>query len=146
MMIRIVSLALVLLATLLGATGCASMSDVTRAHANNNGTVAVYEVDEARAWQASKEVLKAAGAEAVEEKKEEHAMYASFDPAGFEGGTVFGAWIEPVDATHVRVTAVSKRKYQLSLATRLTETGFQENLAKSIAASRGPVTTTAAKP
>lgn len=77
---------------------------------------------EEQAWQIAHRVLRWEGADAIESDRPEQLMVSS---TGGDTGTVMACWIEPVDPEHTKVTIVTKRRYQLSLFTALTETTFQ---------------------
>lgn len=47
-------------------------------------------------------------------------------------GTVMGAWINPVDTDHTRVTVVTKRRVTINIATTLTEGTFHKRFAQAV--------------
>ncbi len=72
------------------------------------------------------------GADAIEEHREEGYMLTSSGMSLFTGGTVMGAWIEPVDTNATRVTVVTKRRVSINIATTLRETTFHERFAQAV--------------
>ncbi len=100
--------------------GCASIQEAINEKAH--GTAEVHAVTEEQAWQIAHRVLRWEGADAIESDRPEQLMVSS---TGGDTGTVMACWIEPVDPEHTKVTIVTKRRYQLSLFTALTETTFQ---------------------
>jgi hypothetical protein len=105
---------------LLALCGCATVQDAIDEKAY--GESETYACTEEQAWHIARRVFRWEGADAIEDDRPEHMMVTS---TGGDTGTVMVAWIEPVDPEHTKVTVVTKRRYQLSLFTALTETTFQ---------------------
>jgi hypothetical protein len=113
---------------LLALLGCATVQDALNEKAL--GTVRVYAVPEAQAWDVARRVFRWEGADAIEEERPYHVMVTS---TGTERGTVMACWIEPVDAEQTRITIVTKRRRQLSLFTDLTEWTFHRRFRQAVA-------------
>jgi len=108
-------------------SSCASTSDVLKDR--DSGTTRTYAVTENQAWEIAAHVFRWEGADAIEEHRRQGYMLTSSGPTMFSWGTVMGAWIEPVDATHTKVTVVTKRRIAINAATTLTESTFQKDFA-----------------
>ena len=121
-------LVLLLSTTWLG--GCATMGDV--AVSKNSGTSAVYPVTVDQAWDIAKTVFRWEGADAIEEHRREGYMLTSSGMNLISWGAVMGAWIDPVDGNHSKVTVVTKRRISTNLATTLTEATFQKRFAQAV--------------
>ena len=113
-------------------TGCATMSDVARAKEEGKGTTQVYPVNTDQAWEIAMIVFRWEGADAIEEHRSQGYMLTSSGMNLVTAGTVMGAWIEPVDQTTTKVTAVTKRRISTNLATTLTETTFHKRFAQAV--------------
>jgi hypothetical protein len=126
-------------AALLLLAGCASATDVVRTHQEGGGTTRSYATTYDVAWQAARDVLRRQKPEGFEEHAPEHYVLATFDsddpaaPDGCHGSSLIGVWVEPVDAAHVRVDAVSKLM-RGSFVSCLTEGTFFEQLDRAVAA------------
>lgn len=114
-------------------TGCAHVSDVIDAHDKGEGDSKVYDVPESQAWTAAVQVMRWAGADTVEQHPESHYLVAQTGVGAFTYGTLLGAWVEPVDSSHTKVTVVSKRKVKTEAVTSMTEDGFQTDMVKAVA-------------
>ncbi len=112
---------------LLALCGCATVQDALENKAD--GTAKVYPVPEARAWDIARRVFRWEGADAIEDDRPERVMITSTAGAY---GTVMACWIEPLDAEQTKVTVVTKRRYQLSLFTSLTESTFQWRFGQAV--------------
>ncbi len=124
-----------LLLPLLAICGCATVQDALE-H-KDDGIAKVYPVPEAQAWQIARRVFRWEGADAIEDDRPYHVMITS---TGGDTGTVMACWIEPVDAEQTKVTVVTKRRYQLSLFTSLTEGTFQWRFGQAVEMLRsGPL-------
>lgn len=107
------------------------MADVVKA--KDQGTAEVYPVTTDQAWTIAKTVFRWEGADAIEEHREEGYMLTSSGMNLVTSGAVMGAWVEPVDANHTKVTVVTKRRIATNLATTLTEATFQRRFAQAVA-------------
>ena len=120
-------------AALLLLASCATASDVVRTHQEGGGTSRSYTTSLDVAWQAARDVLRGQKPEGFEEHAPEHYVVATFDsddpaaPDGCHGSSLIGVWVEPVDAAHVRVDAVSKLM-RGSFVSCLTEGTFFEQM------------------
>ncbi|MFI5403737.1 MAG: hypothetical protein ACHQ1G_12440 [Planctomycetota bacterium] len=112
---------------LLLACGCATVQDALEN--KEDGTAKVYAVPEAQAWQIARRVFRWEGADAIEDDRAEHVMITSTAGAY---GTVMACWFEPVGEDRTKVTVVTKRRYQLSLFTSLTESTFQWRFGQAV--------------
>lgn len=102
--------------------GCASTQDALKA--KKSGTAKVYPVNEAQAWEIAKKVFRWEGTDAIEEDRENRVMITSTGMDAVTPGTVIACWIDPEGPSQTRVTIVTKRRYQLSVFTSLTESTF----------------------
>jgi hypothetical protein len=112
------------------ACGCASTQDALKA--KENGTAKVYPVTETQAWDIAKRVFRWEGTDAIEEDHENRVMITSTGVDAITPGTVIACWIDPEGAGQTRVTVVTKRRYQLSLFTSLTEGTFHRRFAQGV--------------
>ena len=126
-------------ALLFSLASCATATDVVRTHEEGGGTTRSYATGLDVAWQAARDVLRRQKPEGFEEHAPEHYVVATFDsddpaaPDGCHGSSLIGVWVEPVDAAHVRVDAVSKLT-RGSFVSCLTEGTFFEQLDRAVAA------------
>ena len=117
---------------------CATATDVVRTHEDGGGTTRFYAASYEVAWQAARDVLRRQKPDSLEEHVPEHYVIATFDsdepaaPDGCHGSSLLGVWVEPVDAAHVRVDAVSKLT-RGSYVSCLTEGTFFEQLDRLVA-------------
>ena len=116
-----------------GFLACATMNDVIKAKEAGKGTSEVYPVNEKQAWDIAKAAFRWEGSDAIEEHRKEGYMLTSSGMNMVSYGTVMGAWIEKVDKTHSKVTAVTKRRIKTSLATTLTEKTFHKRFKQGVA-------------
>jgi hypothetical protein len=124
-------LLLVFCAVALSATGCRTMSDVVKD--KENGTAQVYPVDSDRAWKIAIQVFRWEGADAIEEHRDQNLILTTTRiNLSFEG-TFMGAWVEPLDQEHTKVTVVTKRKYATNITTAVTEAAFHQRFQQAIA-------------
>lgn len=112
---------------LLSLLGCATVQDAL--DEKSYGIAKVYPVPEEQAWTIARRVFRWEGADAIEDERPYHVMITS---TGGDTGTVMACWIEPVDVEQTRVTIVTKRRYQLSLFTSLTEGTFQQRFQQAV--------------
>jgi hypothetical protein len=124
----------ILFAVVVLALGCASMSDVIAEKRTGGGTKQRYAVTPDVAFELSRQVLRAEGADAIEEHKAEGYMLTSSSYNGLTSGTVMGVWVAP-DGPQTLVTAITKRKVAFNAVTTLTEDGFHRQLAVLVTAA-----------
>lgn len=110
--------------------GCATMGDVTQS--KEEGTSKVYPVTADQAWDIAKSAFRWEGADAIEEHRAEGYMLTSSGMNWVSWGAVMGAWIDPVDKNNTRVTAVTKRRISVNVATTLTEATFHKRFAQAV--------------
>ena len=120
----------ILVAALVWVAGCATMADVVKA--KDQGTAKVYPVTADQAWKISMTVFRWEGADAIEQHRDEGYMLTSSGMNLVTSGAVMGAWVDPVDANHTKVTVVTKRRIATNLATTLTETTFHRRFAEAV--------------
>lgn len=121
---------LVLLVVLVWITGCATMGDVVTA--KDEGTSQVYPVSADQAWEIAKTVLRWEGSDAIEEHRAEGYMLTSSGLNLISWGAVMGVWVDPIDQNQTKVTAVTKRRIAINVATTLTETTFHKRFAQAV--------------
>lgn len=114
-------------------TGCATLSDVVKAKAAGEGTTEVYPVTKDQAWEIAMTVFRWEGADAIEQHRDQGYMLTSSGMNLVSYGAVMGAWVEPVDQDHTKVTVITKRRLSTNIATTLTETTFQGRFAEAVA-------------
>ena len=124
-MTRSCALALVLL---LG--GCLSLADVPRY--KSEGRAEIYPVTVDEAWTIARAVFRWGGGDVIEEHRAEGYMLTTAGANPARRGTLMGAWVEPVDATHTRVTVVMKHPMQTSVFITMTEAKFHQRFAESV--------------
>lgn len=115
---------------------CAKKSAVVNEKTEGKGKTVVYPVTKDQAWEISKAVLRWSGAKTeknnITEYKNEGYMLASAGMNAISWGTIMGVWIESVDKKNTRVTVITKRKFVLSMGTRLTENGFHKKFEEAM--------------
>lgn len=113
--------------------GCATMDDVVRVKQEGaEGTMKIYPVTPDQAWEIAKTVFRWEGSDAIEEHKDEGYMLTSSGVNMVSWGAVMGAWIEPFDKDHTKVTVVTKRRLSINIATTLTEGTFHNRFAQAV--------------
>jgi len=76
----------------------------------------IYPVTPDQAWEIAKTVFRWEGSDAIEEHKDEGYMLTSSGVNMVSWGAVMGAWIEPFDKDHTKVTVVTKRRLSITLS------------------------------
>lgn len=115
--------------------GCTTTAtDVIRERAE--GVAQVYSIAPERAWKAARAVLDAAGAQAIEERRDESLMLTltTDNAMGFVMPTRIAVWIEPVEGG-TRVTVVSRQERGM-LPRALSETEFHQAFARRLQEAR----------
>lgn len=110
--------------------GCASMSDVLSS--KEDGTAVTYPVNQDQAWDIAMTVLRWEGCETIEEHKSQGYMLTTIGQGFFSPGSLIGVWVDKVDANNTKVTIVSKRKEETSIATGLTEGTFHKRFSQAL--------------
>lgn len=113
------SIAIITLCLLFGS--CNSLNSVIKAKSEGKGTTETYEIGMDDAWEVAKKAFRWGGSDAIEAYKEEGYMLTSSGMNLVSSGAVMGAWVESVDATHTKVTVITKRRIATQIATTLTE-------------------------
>ena len=112
------------------AAGCTTMSDVVTA--KDDGTSQTYPVNTDQAWEISKTVFRWEGADAIEEHRDQGYMVTSSGMNFVSWGAVMGAWVDKIDASHTKVTVVTKRRVKTNVFTTLTETTYHKRFAQAV--------------
>ncbi len=110
--------------------GCLTLADVPRY--KSEGRAETYPVTVDEAWTAAREVFRWGGADVIEEHRAEGYMLTTAGANPASRGTLMGAWVEPVDATHTRVIVVMKHPMQTSVFITLTEAKFHQRFAETV--------------
>ena len=124
-MTRFCALALVLLLA-----GCLTLADVPRY--KSEGRPETYPVTVDEAWTIARAVFRWGGADVIEDHRAEGYMLTTVGANLSRRGTLMGAWVEPIDATHSRITVVMKRPMQTSVFITMTEAKFHQRFAESV--------------
>jgi hypothetical protein len=111
--------------------GCATMGDVL--NSKDEGTAQTYPVKSDQAWEMAMTVLRWEGCETIEEHRSSGYMLSTVGQNFVSAGTLVGVWVESINKGNTKVTIVTKRKVQTSLATGLTEATFQRRFAQAVA-------------
>lgn len=119
-----------LLVALVWVAGCSTMTDVLKA--KDEGRSEVYAVNADQAWNIAKTVFRWEGTDAIEEHRDQGYMLTSSGMNMVSWGAVMGAWVDPVDKDHTKVTVVTKRRLSMNVATTLTETTFHKRFAQAV--------------
>jgi len=109
---------------------CATMSDVLSS--KDDGTAQVYPVNFNRAWDIATTVLRWEGAESIEYHKDKGYMVTQTGQNLVSAGALIGVWVDKADASHSKVTVVTKRKMATNIATGLTEATFHSRFAQAV--------------
>jgi len=121
-----------LLAALVLVAGCVTMSDVLKAKAAGEGTTKVYPVSTDQAWKIAVAIFRWEGFDAIEQHRDEGYMLTSRGMYIASTGAVIGAWVEPIDQDHTKVTVITKRRLATALATTLLETTYHRSFAEAV--------------
>ena len=111
-------------------TGCSTMADVV-GH-KEDGTSQVYPVNADQAWEIAKVVFRTEGTDAIEEHRAEGYMVTSSGMNLVSWGAVMGAWIDKVSDNETKVTALTKRRITVNIATTLMESTFHRRFAQGV--------------
>lgn len=112
------------------AAGCSTMGDVVTA--KDEGTSETYPVNTDQAWEISKTVFRWEGSDAIEEHRDQGYMVTSSGFNIYSMGTVMGAWVDKVDASHTKVTVVTKRRAKLDVFTTMMESTYHKRFAQAV--------------
>lgn len=122
----------ILVSLAIAMTACSSMNSVVKAKKDGKGTTEVYAIGENDAWEIAKKSFRWGGTDAIEEHREDGFMLTSSGMNLVSSGAVMGAWIEPIDENHTKVTVITKRRISVDLATTLTEGKFHKYFAAGV--------------
>lgn len=106
------------------------MSDVVRD--KEKETQKSYQINFEQAWDIAITVLRWEGCETIEQHQNSGYMLTTIGHDFFSDGTLVGVWLDEIDQDNTKMTVVTKRKEQLSLATGLTETTFHSSFEKAV--------------
>ena len=112
------------------ATGCSTMGDVVTL--KDSGTSKIYPVNTDQAWEISKTVFRWEGSDAIEEHRNQGYMLTSSGMNLVSFGAVMGAWVDPIDADHTKVTVVTKRRVTINVFTTLMESTYHKRFAQAV--------------
>jgi len=101
-----------------------------QAKQNGEGTTQVYEVGFEEAWTIAKKSYRWAGADAIEEYKDEGYMLTSKGQDWVSSGSVMGTWVKDLGNGSCEVTCISKRRISTDFATGMTESKYHKYFAK----------------
>ena len=119
-----------LLMFMLVAPGCSTMGDIVGR--KEDGTSRVYPVNADQAWEIAKVVFRTEGTDAIEEHRPEGYMLTSSGMNLVSWGAVMGAWIDKVSDNETKVTALTKRRITINVATTLMESTFHGRFAQGV--------------
>ena len=125
---------LTFVATALLVAGCHNVADLPRY--KSEGVAQTYPVTLDEAWAITQAVFRWGGATAIEEHRAEGYMLTSSGDNLHGRGTVMGAWVEGVDATHTRVIVVMRQRMRSNVLTPLTEATFHRRFAETVQSLR----------
>ena len=111
---------------------CSTLNTVIEDKEAGGGTTEAYDVSFDDAWTLAKKSYRWAGADAIEEYKEEGYMLTSKGQNLVSSGSVMGTWIKDLGNGKCEVTCVSKRRIQTEWATGITETKYHKYFAKGV--------------
>ena len=110
--------------------GCSTMADVVGK--KEDGTSQIYPVNADQAWEIAKVVFRTEGTDAIEEHRAEGYMLTSSGMNLVSWGAVMGAWIDKVSDNQTKVTALTKRRITINIATTLMESTFHRRFAQAV--------------
>lgn len=115
-------------------SGCTSMmSEVIAAQKQGTeGLTVEYPVTENQAWEIAKTVLRAAGAQAIEEHRDENYLLTTSPHTLGVSGALVGVWIRKGSASSTAVTVISKRQIKSALFVAPTEARLQQGFAQAV--------------
>ena len=113
-------------------TNCSTLNSVLKAKEDGKGTVVDYPVNFEDGWEIAKRAFRWAGADAIEEYKDEGYMLTSKGMNLVSSGSVMGSWVEDLGNGQCRVTVISKRRISTQIATGMTEDKYHRLYAKGV--------------
>ncbi len=120
-----------LLATFVLVAGCATMSDVLKAKAAGEGTTKVYPVSTDQAWKIAVAIFRWEGFDAIEQHRDEGYMLTE-SGMNIVVGARMGAWVEPIDQDHTKVTVITALGVASNPAMALLETTYHRSFADAV--------------
>ncbi|WP_394790144.1 hypothetical protein [Rhodoferax sp.] len=123
-------------------SGCTSMmSEVVAAKEHGSeGLTVEYPITENQAWGIAKTVLREAGAQAIEEHREQAYMLTTSPNTLGVSGALVGVWIGKGRASGTAVTVISKRQIKSALFVAPTESKLQDRFAQAVGQLRKDLT------
>jgi len=123
-------------------SGCTSlMGEVIAAKANGTEGVTVeYPITENQAWDIAKAVLREAGAQAIEEHRDQAYMLTTSPNTLGVSGALVGVWIRQSGTSTTAVTVISKRQIKSALFVAPTESKLQDRFAQAVGQLRKDLT------
>jgi hypothetical protein len=120
---------LILLSSFILVSGCASLNDLAKEvmkarQGGSEGISKVYPVSTGEAWEITMAVFCWGKTDEIKEHRDENYVITSTGMKMVAFGSVMGVWIEPVDADHTRITAITKRRVASDTFTQLTGPKF----------------------
>jgi uncharacterized protein YceK len=115
-------------------SGCTSvMSEVVAAKEQGSEGITVdYPVTENQAWDIAKAVLREAGAQAIEEHRDQAYMLTTSPNTLGVSGALVGVWIRKSGTSTTAVTVISKRQIKSALFVAPTESKLQDRFAQAV--------------
>jgi hypothetical protein len=104
------------------------MSDVIKS--KGDGSAQAYQVKADQAWDIAITVLRWEGCETIEEHRPDGYLLTTVSQNFMSAGCLVGVWVESINETNTKVTVVTKRRIQTSIATGLLRRRFKEDLFK----------------
>jgi hypothetical protein len=118
--------------SLLMIAGCVTpVSDLVKSKQEGKGKSVVYRVSVDQAWEIARRVLEWKGVHDITENRSEGYIVAKSGKTLFYTVTVVGIWIEPVDKSRTRVTAIAKSSSTVDTILDLSENEFHDSFALS---------------
>lgn len=123
-------------------SGCTSMmSEVVAAKENGSeGLTVEYPVTESQAWEIAKTVLREAGAQAIEEHRDQAYMLTTSPNTLGVSGALVGVWIRQGGGSTTAVTVISKRQIKSALFVAPTESKLQDRFVQAVGQLRKDLT------
>ncbi len=130
-------LLMVCIALLVSLSGCANRQKVAEEvllakKSGKEGITKVYRIPAAQAWDITRAVFLWEKVDEIDEHRLDNYVLASSGMQMVAFGTVIGVWIEPLDTSSTRITAISKFRGDCCPLTHLTPKRFFEKFDKGL--------------